>query len=98
MPKYKPQYSNQFRKDYELMQKRGYDLAKLDTLLNLILEGNKLPSSYRDHRLEGKWKGCRDAHVTFDWILIYEYVDNNESENENIVKLIRTGTHTDLSL
>ena len=96
--KFKPQYSNQFKKDYKLMQKRGYDLTKLDTLLNLILEGDKLPPVYRDHSLEGQWKGCRDAHVAFDWILIYEYVDAEESVEKKIVKLWRTGTHSDLSL
>ena len=45
----------------------------------------------RDHALAGKWKGFRDCHLEPDWVLIYEI-------SAERLKLVRTGTHSDLEL
>ena len=52
----KVRYSNQFKKDYKLIQKRGYDVNKLKEVVKLLAEGNPLPEKYRDHNLTGSYK------------------------------------------
>ncbi len=49
-------YSNQFKKDYKLIQKRGYDVTKLKEVVKMLVEGKTLPAKYRDHNLIGNYK------------------------------------------
>jgi mRNA interferase YafQ len=84
-----PDYSGQFKRDVKLSQKRGKDLARLKTLLGLLIKGAPLPTVYLDHPLQGEWKGFRDAHIEPDWLLIYKIVGD-------AVRFERTGRHSDL--
>lgn len=86
---YLPFYSSQFKKDIKLAHKKGLDLAKLETLMDLLLSGQPLPPRYKDHALKGKWENFRDAHITPDWILIYQI-------DADTVYFSRAGTHSDL--
>lgn len=52
----KIRYSNQFKKDYKLIQKRGYDINKLKYVVNLLSEGKPLPVKYKEHCLTGNYK------------------------------------------
>ena len=82
--------AGQFRKDLRLAERRGWDLKKLEAVLDLLILGKSLPAAYRDHALKGgEWRGCRDCHIEPDWLLIYH---NNDDE----IVLVRTGTHSDL--
>ncbi|WP_010103055.1 type II toxin-antitoxin system YafQ family toxin [Verminephrobacter aporrectodeae] len=84
-----PGYSGQFKRDVKQAQKRGKDMGKLKTLLDLLIEGKPLPASYLDHPLKGSWRGFRDAHVEPDWLLIYKITGE-------LVRFERTGRHSDL--
>jgi mRNA interferase YafQ len=84
-----PVRSGQFRRDVKRAKKRGKDLGKLRELLNLLLSGDVLPPSYKDHPLKGDSKGYRDAHIEPDWLLIYRVVGDD-------LQLVRTGSHADL--
>ena len=88
---YRIRPSAKFQKDLKRIQKRGYDITLLKDVLNLLVNGKILPIKYKDHNLSGNFKGCRECHITPDWLLIYEI-----SENELILYLTRTGTHSDL--
>ena len=88
---YKIRPSAKFQKDLKRIQKRGYDITLLKDVINLLVNGKVLPIKYKDHNLSGNFKGCRECHITPDWLLIYEI-----SENELILYLTRTGTHSDL--
>ena len=88
---YKIRPSTKFQKDLKKVQKRGYDLSLLTTVLNILANGESLPQKYKDHNLSGNYKGCRECHITPDWLLIYEILDD-----ELILYLTRTGTHSDL--
>lgn len=81
--------TNQFKKDIKRAQKLGKDLAKLKTVIDLLLAGKKLPPKNRDYQLGGNWGGHRDCHIEPDWILIYKILDDE-------IRLERTGTHSDL--
>lgn len=83
--------STKFQKDLRRIQKRGYNISLLTNVLSLLALGEALPAKYKDHPLAGNYKGCRECHITPDWLLIYEI-----SEKEIILYLTRTGTHSDL--
>lgn len=52
----KVRYSNQFKKDYKLIKKRGYDINKLKYVVQLLSEEKPLPAKYKEHYLAGKYK------------------------------------------
>jgi len=80
-----------FQKDLKRAEKRGYTIELLTEVIKKLAAGEKLPPKYKDHALKGKYKGCRECHITPDWLLIYEI-----SEGKLFLYLTRTGTHSDL--
>ncbi|MDE5681026.1 MAG: type II toxin-antitoxin system YafQ family toxin [Mailhella sp.] len=91
MAKYRISQTGVFKKDLKLAIKRGYDMDLIGFVVDTLAEGNPLPEKYKDHSLTGSYKGCRECHITPDWLLIYEI-----SNDELILYLTRTGTHSDL--
>ncbi len=83
------EYSGQFKKDIKLLQKRNKNMDKLKKIIHILVNNDEIPKHYKDHALVGNWKNCRDIHIEPDWLLIYSVFDN-------IIRLERTGTHTDL--
>ena len=84
-------FTTQFKKDYKLCKKRGYDLYLLKEIIDTLAIPEFLPERNRDHNLVGNYAHKRECHVQPDWLLIYQKdFDNNE------LLLIRTGTHSDL--
>ena len=84
-------YQTAFKRDYKRIKKRGYDLRLLEQVIALLAEGQELPASYRDHALTGDYSGCRECHIAPDWLLVYEVL-----QDELLLYLTRTGTHSDL--
>lgn len=84
-------YQAAFKKDYKRIVKRGYDMRLLEKVIELLANQKPLPEKNRDHQLSGDYTGCRECHITPDWLLIYEVVDE-----ELILYLTRTGSHSDL--
>jgi len=80
-----------FKKDVELSRKRGKNLQKLKDILNILISGKELDIKYKDHILLGNYENTRECHIEPDWLLIYRI-----DKDENILYLIRTGTHSDL--
>ncbi len=78
-----------FKKDYVKVAKRGKDISKINHVINLLEHELPLDSRYRDHKLSGKYFGCRDCHIEPDWLLIYKIF-----KQELILE--RTGSHSDL--
>ena len=89
--KYEIQRTTSFKRDYKLVKKRGYDVQKLKVVVTLLAEGKELPQEYRDHALTGNWVGFRELHIAPDWLLVYRIY-----EQQLILSLTRTGTHSDL--
>ena len=83
--------TSRFSKDLKRTEKRGYKIGLLTTVIKKLATGEVLDASYRDHPLKGNYEGCRECHITSDWLLIYEV-----SDGELILYLTRTGTHSDL--
>lgn len=80
-----------FQKDLKRAERRGYDLSLLTEVVKKLAAGEVLPRKYKDHSLEGDYAGCRECHITPDWLLVYEI-----HEGSLILYLTRTGTHSDL--
>ena len=84
--------TNSFKKDYKLLQIRGYNLTLLDAVIETLMKGEKLDSRYKDHILLGsKYKGLHECHIQSDWLLVYRII-----EDYLILELCYTGTHSDL--
>ena len=83
--------TTKFKKDLKLVIKRGYNIELMNEVITLLLKGKTLPKKYHDHQLKGNYEGCRECHITPDWLMIYELANE-----ELILYLTRTGTHSDL--
>ena len=83
--------TNKFRQDLKLCQKRGYNMQAITDVIKKLAAGDTLPPQNRDHELSGNYKGFRECHIQPDWLLVYR-INNNDL----ILFLSRTGTHSDL--
>jgi mRNA interferase YafQ len=81
--------SSQFRRDVKRLLRQGLDLAKLEAVVETLVIPELLNERYRDHSLQGNWKGYRECHIQPDWLLIYRI-------NTIGLQLVRTGSHSEL--
>lgn len=91
MNKYIVKYTTQFKKDYKLAKRRGYNIQLLQEIIEKLASGEQIPDNYHDHELSGKWSTYRECHIQPDWLLIYHI-----NKNILVLTLSRTGTHSDL--
>ncbi len=84
-------WTSRFKKDYKTILKRKLDINLLDEVIRILARGDALPPQYSDHALSGNFSGFRECHIAADWLLIYSVEDNNL-----VLVLSRTGTHSDL--
>ena len=89
--KYEIRPTTKFQKDLKRAQKRGCNIDLLTAVIKKLANGEPLPVKNRDYALSGIYEGCRECHIEPDWLLIYEIADQ-----ELILYLTRTGTHSDL--
>lgn len=81
--------AKQFVKDVKRLEKRGKDIDKLKAVVRKLAAGKPLDARHRDHALHGERAESRDCHVEPDWVLIY-------TTDDEMLRLERTGTHSDL--
>ena len=82
-------FTGQFKKDYKLCKKRGYDMVLIQNIIDTLAIQKDLPEKNKDHSLIGNYANKRECHILPDWLLIYRI------EGDELV-LYRTGTHSDL--
>lgn len=89
----KIEFTSKFKKDYKRAIKRGCDPNKLEDVVTLLVEETPLDPEYHDHALTDSkdYKNMRECHIEPDWLLVYKV-----EKDRIILKLIRTGTHSDL--
>ena len=89
------EWTSQFKRDYK-REGKGQHRATLDVDLFPVVEAlvndQLLEPRYRDHALTGEWKDHRDCHIKPDLVLIYQKPD------ADIFRLVRIGSHSELSL
>ena len=82
-------FSNQFKKDIKLAEKRRYNTDELFDIVVKIIWEEPLPEYCREHKLHGDLDGYTECHVKGDRVIIYYFCEEG-------VVFSRTGTHSDL--
>lgn len=85
----KPEYTTKFKKDLKTVEKRNLDMELLKAVIKKLCLEEILPEKNKDHNLSGEWSGCRECHISPDWLLIYQI-------GNGIIVFERTGSHSDL--
>ncbi len=89
---YSIEFTNKYLSDLKLARKRKLDESELNKVIQHLSSCDEpLAKKYNDHNLTGNYKGYRECHIKPDWLLIY-----NKEKQLKILKLYRTGTHSDL--
>ncbi|MBQ9292952.1 MAG: type II toxin-antitoxin system YafQ family toxin [Campylobacter sp.] len=89
MPKYKFEPSSKFSREYKKLSQSDRDLT--DEVIDLLLDGKKLPDKNKDHDLNGNLKGYRECHIKPDLLLIYQI-----QKKILVLSCVRVGSHSDL--
>ena len=88
------EYTNEFKKQAKLMQKRSYDMSLLNDAIKILIDRGTLPvDKYKTHKLKGNYTNMWEAHLLADWLLIWY-----KNTKEITIVLTHTGTHSDLFL
>ena len=82
-------FSNQFKKDIKMLEKRGKNLNKIWDIIGNLIWDEPLPAHCREHKLHGNLEGFTECHVEGDWVMYYMV-----SREEFFFS--RTGSHSDL--
>jgi mRNA interferase YafQ len=85
------EYTARFKRDFKRIKKRGLDITKLKNTILQIEKQEALNTKLKDHELSGNWKGYRELHLAFDWLLIYKL-----DLTANKVTFVCMGTHSEL--
>lgn len=84
-------HTKNFRRDYNKLMRSGWKIARLDAVMDLLIDGMILSTKHKDHALQGSWQGVRDCHIESDWLLLYEIgVDTDGTE---VINFHATGSH-----
>lgn len=70
--KYKIKFTSRFKKDLKQAKKQGKDIEKLFEIIEKIAKDEAPDEKYRDHSLEGIYKGTRECHIEPDFIDIWK--------------------------
>lgn len=84
-------YTNKFEKDVVKCAKRGLNLDSLEELVESLKMKGIVPQKHKPHILSGKLDGFWECHIKADWLLLWL-----KDEDQKIITLIDTGSHSDL--
>ena len=82
--------TSQFKKDLKKIKNNPHKIQNLKQVLLNLEENGVVPSEYYPHKLTGNYSGYMECHVENDMLLIWIDAD------ENIIKLVRLGSHSEL--
>ena len=89
--RYQVSYTNRFKKDLKRCAKRGLDLSKILTVVQILENNGVLPAVYYPHKLVGTKEGLWECHISPDWLLVWE-----QDDTQMILLFMQTGTHSDI--
>jgi mRNA interferase YafQ len=78
-----------FKKDYKKLSPQ--DKEEVKRIIIRLANNEVLDPKYKDHKLIGNYKDCKECHIKPDLLLIYR-IDTNILE----LALARTGSHSEL--
>lgn len=90
---YTVNFTNKFKKSLKKILKQGKNLDKLLDIVDRLASKEELELRYKNHKLvdDKYYKDCFECHIEPDWLLVYQY-----NENELILLLINTGSHSEV--
>jgi mRNA interferase YafQ len=93
MTKYNVRYSSEFKKSLKKVTKQGKNIEKLLDIVDKLVYKEPLEQKYKNHKLkdDGYFIDCYECHIDPNWLLVYKYI-----ENELVLLLVKTGSHSDL--
>lgn len=83
-------YSTQYKKDFKKYRNHPKKLEKLLEVLRLLENEEDLPAELKAHKLTGQYKDCLECHIESDFLLIWF------DKNNNIIEILRLGSHSEL--
>ena len=83
-------FSSQFKKDFKRFRNQPRKVEKLLQVVRMLENEEAIPQEMKPHMLTGDYAGCMECHIESDYLLIW--ID----EAEQIIKLLRLGSHSEL--
>ena len=80
--------SKRYRKDYKRIVRSGFDMEKLERVIDELAAGKTLADRHHDHALKEDLQGTRECHIAPDWLLRY-----GKNKDQLVLLLISTGDH-----
>ena len=84
-------YTNRFKKDLKLCQKRGLNIDLIRTAIEILEHTGSLPPTYLAHRLKGNRNKQWECHIQPNWLMIWQ-----QDDQELTLLFLESGTHSDL--
>jgi len=82
--------TTQYKKDFNRYKHQPNKIQSLLKVIRMLENDVELPEKYRKHQLKGKYQDCFECHIDGDFLLIW--ID----EENNIIELVRLGSHSEL--
>jgi mRNA interferase YafQ len=60
------EFTNKMKRDVRRMVKRGKDINKLESVLDMLAQEQVLNQQFHDHQLTGNLKDFRECHIEPD--------------------------------
>ena len=60
-------YQSAFKRDYKRIRKRGYDVQRLESIIEMLAKEQVLPEECRDHDLGGTWSSTPSTITIWSW-------------------------------
>lgn len=91
--RYEVVFSSKFKMSLKRIQKQSKNIDELLDVIDKLAFKEELDPKYKNHKLidNKNYKNCYECHIRPDWLLIYQYNDN-----ELWLLLMDTGSHSDL--
>jgi len=83
-------FTNRFKKDTKLLQKRGFNMEILKQIILYLEKNGFLDSTWHPHKLGGNYSDFWEAHLQPDWLIIWKSIADKSE-----ILLVRTGSHSD---
>jgi len=90
---YSLESTTRFKKDLKKIKRSPKKFEATTSVLKLLQKGgvSEIPKSMRPHRLKGHYKDNWECHIKPDLLIIWFQIGE-----DNVIKLIRIGSHSDL--
>ncbi len=92
---YRIKFSKDFIKSLKKIKRSGKFNRKIEDkfelAVDMLLGGEMLPDTYKDHELKGKDSDKRECHIKGDLLLVYK-----QDEDVLVLLMIDIGTHAQI--